>query len=244
MSVLAYNEIHHGDCLELLKDIPDNCVDMVLCDLPYGTTYASWDTIIPFEPMWEQVHRVAKENAALVFTSAQPFTSLLITSNLKNFKYTWVWEKPNAKGHFNAKKRPMQAHEDICVFYRSQPTYNPQMTSGHVRKTTTRDKSVNSELYQKNTKTTSYDSTDRYPRSVQIFSQDTQKSSLHPTQKPVLLFEYLIKTYTNPGDLVLDFVIGSGTTGVAAIQTGRNFLGIEKEEKYIKIAKERTCTKP
>lgn len=228
-----------GDCLENMKDIPDGSVDMVLTDPPYGTTTCKWDSIIPLEPMWEQLKRVIKPNAVIVMTAAQPFTSNLIMSNPKMFKYTWVWEKPSAKGHFNAKKRPMVAHEDIVVFYNKQPTYNPQMTHNHVRKTATKDKSLNSEVYGDNTKTVTYDSTSRYPRSVQIFKQDTQKSSLHPTQKPVELMEYLIKTYTDEGGTVLDFTMGSGTTGVAAKNLNRDFIGIELDETYFNISKDR-----
>lgn len=240
------NKLIHGDCLEVMPQLIDEGVkvDMILADVPYGTTQCKWDSIIDLEEMWKLADQISEENAAKVFTASQPFTTTLISSNIDNFKYCWVWEKPAAKGHFNAKKRPMVAHEDIAVFYHSQPTYNPIKTYGHVRKSATKEKSLNSEVYNNNTKTVSYDSTERYPRSVQVFKQDTQKSSLHPTQKPVVLMEYLIKTYTNEGDTVLDFTMGSGTTCLAAKNLNRQYIGIEKEQEYYDIAIERlqgTC---
>ena len=228
-----------GDCLEKMKEIPDGSVDMVLADPPYGTTACNWDSVIPLEPMWEQLKRVIKPNGAIVMTASQPFTSALVCSNIAWFKYDWVWEKPSAKGHLNAKKQPMRAHESVLVFYNKQSTYNPQMTTGHVRKTSTKHKDLNSEVYNPNTKTVTYDSSERYPRSVQLVKQDTQKSSLHPTQKPVALMEYLIKTYTNENETVLDFTMGSGTTGVACKNLNRSFIGIELDEEYFKIAQDR-----
>ena len=229
-----------GDCLEVMKDITDGSVDMVLTDPPYGTTACKWDSVIPFEPMWEQLRRVTKKNGAIVLMAAQPFTSALVMSNVKMFKYDWVWEKPTATGHLNAKKMPMRAHEEVLVFYKRLPVYNPQKTKGH--------KPVNS--YTKHTSdgdcygATSLGisgggSTERYPRSVKLFSSDKQKSALHPTQKPVALMEYLIKTYTNEGDTVLDFTMGSGTTGVACVNTRRDFIGIELDENYFGIAQGR-----
>lgn len=215
-----------GDCLQRMRELPDASVDMVLADLPYGTTRCAWDAVIPFEPLWEQYQRVAKPAAAIVLCSAQPFTSLLVASNLDDYRYEWIWEKGNATGFLNAKKQPLRAHETVQVFYRRQPTYNPQMTSGHVRKTTSR-KTVNSEVYGKALSLTAYDSTDRYPRSVQFFSSDKQKGSHHATQKPVSWMEFLIRTYTNEGDLVLDNTMGSGTTGVACLRSSRSFVGIE-----------------
>ena len=228
-----------GDCLERMKEIQDGSVDMVLADVPYGTTACAWDSIIPLETMWEQLNRIVKPNGAIVMTAAQPFTSVLVCSNLDMFKYDWVWEKPHAKGHLNAKKQPMRAHESILVFYNKQPTYNPEMTDGHTRKVSFKRKELNSDVYNKNTADVSYDSTKRYPRSVQLIKQDTQKCSLHPTQKPVALMEYLIKTYTNEGETVLDFTFGSGTTGVACANLNRKFIGIEMDDKYFDIAKER-----
>lgn len=228
----------HGDCIELMKTIPDGSVDMVLTDPPYGTTECKWDCIIDIKSMWVELERIIKPSAAIVLTSAQPFTSILVCSNQKLFKYDLIWDKPSGTGFFNAKKMPLRNHENILVFYKKLPTYNPQMTHGHKRKTAVK-KEVNSECYGKAFKKTNYDSTSRYPRSIQTFSSDKQKSNLHPTQKPVSLMEWLIKTYTNEGDVVLDFAMGSGTTGVACRNLNRNFMGIELDENYFNIAKER-----
>lgn len=227
-----------GDCLERMKEIESGTVDMILCDLPYGTTCCSWDAVIPFEPLWEQYERVIKENGAIVLFAAQPFTAVLATSNLKLFRYEWIWEKPAATGFFNAHFQPLRAHENILVFYKAKPTFNPIKTFGHERKTAKR-KDIGSEHYSKQVNIKSYDSTERYPRSVQLFSSDKQKSNFHPTQKPVALCEYLIRTYTNEGETVLDNTMGSGTTGVACVNTGRSFIGIEQEQKYFDIAKDR-----
>lgn len=228
-----------GNCLERMKEIPDECIDLILTDPPYGTTACKWDSVLPLEPMWDQLRRVIKPNGVIIMTAAQPFTSILVCSNLDMFKYDWVWEKPSAKGHLNAKKQPMRAHESVLVFYKKQPTYNPIMTDGHVRKVSFKRKTLSSNVYNKNTSDTSYDSTKRYPRSVQLIKQDTQKSSLHPTQKPVELMEYMIKTYTDEGETVLDFTMGSGTTGIACVNTGRKFVGIELDGDYFNVAKER-----
>ena len=227
-----------GDCLQVLAEIQGGTADMVLADLPYGTTECAWDSVIPFEPLWAELLRVTKEDAAIVLTAAQPFTSRLVMSMPDLFRYEWIWEKGNATGFLNAKKQPLRAHESALVFYRKQPTYNPQMTSGHERKTTSR-KSVNSECYGKALQLTSYDSTERYPRSVQFFSSDKQSGSYHPTQKPVALMEYLIRTFTDPGMTVLDCTMGSGTTGVAALRSGRKFVGIEIDPGYFGTAQER-----
>ena len=227
-----------GDCLERMKEIETGTVDMILCDLPYGTTCCSWDAVIPFEPLWKQYERVIKENGAIVLFAAHPFTAVLATSNLKLFRYEWIWEKPAATGFFNAQFQPLRAHENILVFYKAKPTFNPIKTFGHERKTAKR-KDIGSEHYGKQVKIKSYDSTERYPRSVQLFSSDKQKANFHPTQKPVALCEYLIRTYTNEGETVLDNTMGSGTTGVACVNTGRSFIGIEQEQKYFEIAQER-----
>ncbi len=227
-----------GDCLERMKQIEMGTVDMILCDLPYGTTCCSWDAVIPFEPLWEQYERVIKENGAIVLFAAQPFAAVLATSNLKLFRYEWIWEKPAATGFFNAHFQPLRAHENILVFYKSKPTFNPIKTFGHERKTAKR-KDIGSEHYGKQVNIKAYDSTERYPRSVQLFSSDKQKSNFHPTQKPVALCEYLIRTYTNAGETVLDNTMGSGTTGVACVNTGRSFIGIEQDKKYFDIAQER-----
>lgn len=229
-----------GDCLELMKRIPDGSVDMILCDLPYGTTCNKWDSVLPLDALWEQYRRIAKPNAAIVLTAQTPFDKVLGASNLDMLRYEWVWEKTNATGHMNAKRAPMKAHENVLVFYDRQPTYNPQKTYGHRRKTAIADRQrLQSECYGQQFGTTSYDSTERYPRSVQTFASDKQRVRLHPTQKPVALMEYLIKTYTNEGETVLDNCMGSGTTGVACVNTGRRFIGIEKEEKYFEVAKSR-----
>lgn len=227
-----------GDCLERMKEIPSGSIDLVLCDMPYGTTECKWDSVLDLKYVWEQLNRIKKKDTAVVLTASQPFTSVLVCSNLKQFKYDLVWDKPAGTGFFNAKKMPLRNHESVLVFYDKLPTYNPQMTHGHARKTAVK-KEVNSECYGKAFKKTNYDSTSRYPRSIQKFSSDKQKSNLHPTQKPLLLMEWLIKTYSNVGDTVLDFTMGSGTTGLAAKKLNRNFIGIELDENYFNIAKER-----
>jgi DNA modification methylase len=232
------NELFHGDCLEIMPTIMSGTVDLILCDLPYGTTQCAWDSIIPFKPLWEQYCRLIKENGVIVLSSAQPFTSMLIASNLDMFRYEWIWEKGAATGFLNAKLQPLRAHENICVFYKKKPTFNPQMTHGHERRTSKR-KTVDSECYGKALKLTDYNSTSRYPRDVQFFSSDKQLGSFHPTQKPVALMEYLIRTYTNENDSVLDNCMGSGTTGVACVNTKRKFIGIEKEKQYFDVAAQR-----
>ena len=230
-----------GDCLERIKEIPSGSVDMVLADPPYGTTQCKWDSIIDLDIMWEQLKRIVKPTGAIVMTASQPFTSVLVTSNLKMFKYSLCWEKTTATGHLNAKKMFMRAHEDILVFYSKPPTYNPQKTHGHKRKTANNvDRgALQSDVYGNEKGVTNYSSTSRYPRSVIKTSTDKQKSKLHPTQKPVALMEYLIKTYTNENETVLDFTMGSGTTGVAAKNLNRKFIGIEMDKGYFNIAKER-----
>lgn len=234
--------LFHGDCFDILPTIAAGSIDLVCADVPYGTTECKWDSVLDLDDMWREIYRVAKPNAAIVIFSAQPFTSVLVASNLKHWKTEWIWEKPHATGFLNAKKQPMRAHENIQVFYRKQPTYNPQMTHGHVRKTSKRG-SPNTDVYGSANQLVSYDSTSRYPRDVQKFSSDKQKQSLHSTQKPVALLRYLIETYSNPGEMVLDFTMGSGTAGVACEQSGRKFIGIEKDIKYFEIAKERiACT--
>ncbi|RKQ38547.1 site-specific DNA-methyltransferase [Enterobacter sp. R1(2018)] len=221
-------KLFHADCFDVFPQIGDGTIDLVLADIPYGTTQCRWDSVLDLHRMWKELYRVAKPNAAIVLFSAQPFTSVLVSSNLKHWKTEWIWEKPHATGFLNAKKQPMRAHENIQVFYRKQPTFNPQMTHGHVRKTARRG-SPNTDVYGSANKPVSYDSTSRYPRDVQIFSSDKQKQSLHSTQKPLALLKYIIETYSNPGDTVLDFTTGSGGTGVACKDTGRPFIGIEKD---------------
>lgn len=234
-----------GDCLERMKEIPDGSVDMILCDLPYGTTACKWDTVIPFEPLWAQYRRIAKKNAAIVLTASQPFTTALIASNMRDFRYCWVWDKALPTGHLNAKRQPLRVTEDVAVFYREQPTYVPQKTSGHKRKVA-RTQYVKSgdgsQVYGAESRDTFYDSTERYPTGIIEISNARQVGKVHPTQKPVALMEYLIRTYTQEGETVLDNCMGSGTTGVACVNTNRNFIGIEKDEKYFEIARARIET--
>ena len=231
--------LYNGDCLEILSQLETDSIDMLFVDLPYGTTKCKWDICISLESLWEQYNRVCKANAAMVFTSAQPFTSVLINSNIKNFKYTWVWEKSKASGYLNAKNMPMKAHEDICVFYRKPPTYNPQMWKGEPYNKGKAHRPT--EVYGKQVATlVKNDSGMRYPRTVQYFkTAESEGKTTHPTQKPIALCEYFIKTYSNVGDTILDNTMGTGATGVAAIRNSRNFIGIELEEKYFQIAKER-----
>lgn len=233
------NKVTQGDCLEVMHEIPDKSVDMILCDLPYGTTQCKWDVIIPFDLLWSEYNRVIKDNGAIVLFGSEPFSSTLRLSNIKNYKYDWVWDKVKGTGFLNAKRQPMRNHELVSVFYKKQCTYNPQKTTGHKLKKSYRSKELQTEVYGEMNNDYVYESSERYPRSIQVFSTDTQNSSLHPTQKPVALCEYLIKTYTNEGGIVLDNCIGSGTTAVAAINTGRNFIGIEREPEYVDIANKR-----
>ena len=232
-------ELWKGDCLELMNDIPDKSVDCIITDLPYGTTQCKWDTIIPFEQLWRQYNRIIKDNGAIVLFGTEPFSSHLRLSNLKNYKYDWIWDKVKGTGFLNAKRQPMRNHELISVFYKKQCTYNPQKTYGHKMKKSYRSKDLQTDVYGEMKNDYTYESTERYPRSIQVFSTDTQNSSLHPTQKPVALIEYLIKTYTNDGELVFDSCMGSGTTGVACINTNRRFIGIELDNNYFEIAKNR-----
>ena len=232
-------QLFSGDCLEVMKGIPAKSVDMVLCDLPYGTTRCKWDAVIPFDPLWEEYHRIVKPNGAIVLFAAEPFASFLRISNIKHYKYDWIWDKVKGTGFLNAKKQPMRNHEVVCVFYRKQCTYNPQKTTGHKKKTAFRAQHLKTDVYGDTKDNVFYSSTERYPRSVQVFSTDTQKSALHPTQKPVALLEYLVRTYTNEGETVLDNCMGSGSTGVACVRAGRRFIGIEKDEHFFQVAKDR-----
>ncbi|PLF82222.1 DNA-methyltransferase [Klebsiella quasipneumoniae] len=234
--------LHNADCFDVFPKIASGTVDLVCADIPYGTTQCRWDSVLDLALMWEHLYRIVKPSAAIVLFSAQPFTSVLINSNLRDWRSEWIWEKGNATGFLNAKKQPLRAHENIEVFYRRQPTYNPQFTHGHERRTSKR-KTVNSECYGKALTLTKYDSTSRYPRDVQFFSSDKQTGNYHPTQKPLSLVQYLIETYSNPGDTVLDFTMGSGTAGVACQQTERNFIGIEKDAAIYRTACERMGVK-
>ena len=234
------NTVIQGDCLIEMKNIPDKSIDMILADLPYGTTACKWDTVIPFEPLWEQYKRIIKNNGAIVLTASQPFTSALVMSNIKMFRYSLVWDKVNKyTGAFNANKMPMKRHEDILVFYLKLPTYNPQFRKG-VPYSVTRPKGKGEYVggLGKSSKLLKSDGEKAYPGSV-IRIEGQAHISNHPTQKPVALFEYLIKTYTNEGDLVLDNAAGSGTTGIACKNLNRNYILIEKEPQYIEIINKR-----
>ena len=233
----------HGNCLEKMKDIESGSVDMILTDLPYGTTRNSWDTVIPFEPMWGQYNRVIKSNGAIVLFAQTPFDKILGASNIGMLKYEWIWEKNKATGHLNAKKMPMKAHENILVFYKQLPVYNPQ---GLIEK-----KKPTINKGNRGTKTggaggSNYGISNKdavqthtgYPRDIIYFAVDS-KAEFHPTQKPVTLLEYLIKTYTNEEETVLDSCMGSGSTGVACKNLGRHFIGIEMDDKYFEIAEDR-----
>ena len=231
-------KLMQGDCLELMKDIPDSSVDMILADLPYGTTACSWDTIIPFEPLWEQYERVIKDNGAIVLTASQPFTSALVMSNPKLFRYEWVWDKVKPSTGLHAKHQPLRQHESVLIFSKRKATYKPIMTKADERKETIT--SSNGEAFGGAKVTRRHDNKGKsYPRSILTLSNANQRGKVHPTQKPVPLFEYIIKTYTNEGDTVLDNVMGSGTTGVACKNLNRNFIGMELDEEYFKIATER-----
>ena len=229
----------HGDCLELMNDIPDKSVDMILCDLPYGVTQCKWDAIIPFDKLWEQYNRIIKNNGAVVLFGSEPFTSLLICSNLKNFKYNWIWQKNKTTGFLNAKKQPLNDNETISVFYKKQCTYNPQMTVAEKTYKRGMAKRSKSDCYGEEKDFVQIETGLRYPKRIQYFNNNHTREQLHPTQKPVELLEYLIKTYTNEDEVVLDNCMGSGSTGVACINANRRFIGMEIEEKYFEIAKDR-----
>ena len=234
-------ELFHGDCLDVMRDIPDGSIDMILCDLPYGTTACAWDTVIPFAPLWEQYKRIIRPNGAIVLFGSQPFTTELIHSNIKSFKFLWVWDKKFAGNFALSRYQPQKIHEDICVFSTGACRFFPQVV--------VRDKPIKHGANKCASESSAiahakdgyvgkiYDS--KNPESIIRISNRSEKRGLHPTQKPVALCEYLIRTYTNEGETVLDNCMGSGTTGVACLRTMRNFIGIEKEEKYFKIASER-----
>ena len=232
----------HGDCLELMKQIEDKSIDMILCDLPYGTTACKWDTIIPFEPLWEQYNRIIKDNGAIVLFGSEPFSSALRMSNIKDYKYDIYWEKERLTNINQVKRRVGKTIENICVFYKSQCTYNPQMIKydGKPRTNKVKNGKLGQLTDQQEKKVIEYiDNGWRYPTQVWKYQRDCLKSNLHPTQKPVLLLENLINTFSNENDLVLDNCMGSGSTGVACVNTNRNFIGIELDEGYFNIAKER-----
>ena len=230
----------HGDCLEVMKTIPDASIDAIITDPPYGTTACKWDSIIPFEPMWEQLKRIIKPNGAIVLFGSQPFTSALVMSNPKMFKYEWVWNKIMVTNFAMAKKQPLRCVENILLFYSNQPTYNPQFNNEKTKKPFGKISTSKSEVC--GNLGLKKQSGVGYPKNILTFPRPNNLSkdgNLHPTQKPVALLEYLIKTYTNENDTVLDFTMGSGTTGVACKNLNRNFIGIEKDDNYFKIASDR-----
>jgi site-specific DNA-methyltransferase (adenine-specific) len=227
-----------GDCLELMKTIPDKSISMILADPPYGTTACKWDSIIPLEPMWTQLKRIIKPNGAIVMTASQPFTTTLISSNMKMFKYCWVWDKVKPSTGLHAKVMPLRSTEDIAVFGKGKVKYFPQMSDKKVRVEYKNDN--NGEAFGGARVKRKHDNGGQgYPKNLLTLSNANQKDRKHPTQKPVALMEYMIKTYTNEGETVLDFAMGSGTTGVACANLGRDFIGIELDEKYFNIAQER-----
>lgn len=249
-------ELIHGDCLEKMKDIPDGSIDMILCDLPYGTTACKWDVVIPFEPLWEQYKRIIKKNGAIALFGSEPFSSYLRMSNIKQFKYDWYWEKDRAANWLFGNKMPLKTFEVISVFYDKQPLYNPQKVanptgvskrhmSKNPSKITANVRSVMGESWKEtvmgdsmNYHGKTYEPDKLLPRQ-KIYCAREPRGKVHPTQKPVALLEYLIKTYTNEGETVLDNCMGSGSTGVACKNLNRNFIGIEKDETYFNIAKKR-----
>jgi len=236
-----YVTIYNGDCLKLMTDIPDGSIDAIITDPPYGTTACKWDSVIPFDLMWEQLNRIIKPNGAIVLTASQPFTSALVMSNIKMFKYEWIWKKTKATGFFDAKKRPLNDYEDVLVFFNKQPVYNPQMTKAEKVYKRGFVKRKKSDCYGEEKDFKQKETGLRYPKRIIEVGNANTKDIVHPTQNPVALMEYLIKTYTNENETVLDFTMGSGSTGVACKHLNRKFIGIEKEERYCEIGAKRMC---
>lgn len=240
---MELNKTHFGDCLELMSNIENKSIDMIFCDLPYGTTKAKWDSVIDLPKLWKHYERIIKDNGSIILFAQTPFDKVLGASNLKLLRYEWIWEKTAATGHYNAKKMPMKAHENILVFYKKLPLYNPQKTEGHspVNSYTKYIETQNKgELYNKATREVAGGgNTDRYPRSVLMYPSDKQKSKLHSTQKPVALCKYMIETYTNEGMIVLDNAAGSGSIGFSAKELKRNWINIENDKKQYEICKQR-----
>jgi len=232
-------DLRLGDCLELMKLIPDKSIDAIICDLPYGTTQNKWDNVIPFDLLWKQYERIIKDNGAIVLTASQPFTSALIMSNPKIYKYNWVYSKNKSTGFLNAKKQPLNDYEDICVFYKKQCTYNPQMTIAETIYKRGEVKRKKSDCYGNEKDYKQEDNGLRYPKRIQYFNNNQTQDQIHSTQKPIPLMEYLIKTYTNENDTILDNTFGSCTTGIACINTNRNFIGIENNKEYFNISLKR-----
>lgn len=236
---MELNKIYNEDCLEGMKRIPDKSVDMILCDLPYGVTACKWDSVIPFEPLWEQYNRIIKDNGAVVLFGSEPFSSNLRMSNIENFKYKWTWIKNQATNHLHAKRMPMRKTEDINVFFKNSSWYNPQKTYGHIPTSSAKGCSNGVIYHGKNIRDYKGGDTSRMPIDVLEFNCVNNYAKVHPNEKPVDLFEYLIKTYTNEGETVLDNCMGSGTTAIACINTNRNYIGFELDKGYYDIANER-----
>lgn len=233
-----------GDCLEQMNSIPDHSVDMVLCDLPYGTTRNKWDVRIDLDSLWQAYKRVCTPQAASALTAIQPFTSMFVMSNLSEFRYEWIWEKSNAVGFLNAARAPLRCHESILLFSQKRTLYNPQKTAGHLIKRVKASYADHGPTYNKSQSVRApYESTERFPRDVLKFPKDNRMKKLHPTQKPVALMEYLIRTYTKEGMRVLDNCMGSGTTGIACLATGRKFIGIENDRNMFDLAVDRIQSK-
>ena len=244
-------KLYKGDCLEIMKEIPDGSVDAIITDPPYGTTACKWDCVIDFDKMWDQLNRIIKPNGAIVLFGSEPFSSALRMSNIKNYKYDWKWDKIRPSNFLNAKRQPLRRHEDICIFYKKQCTYNRQFTDKNIKdqrpnERETRKKFIDKESQKHTAKhkvgfSDDWDYTKTNPQSIISFLKGEKKGSKfkHPTQKPIALMEYLIKTYTNENETVLDFTMGSGSTGVAAKNLNRNFIGIEMDDNYFKIATDR-----
>ena len=234
-------DLRLGDCLEVMKTIEDNSIDAVVCDPPYGTTSCKWDSVIDFDLMWEQLNRIIKPNGAIVLFGSEPFSSALRMSNIKNYRYDLIWNKIRAAGFLNANRMPLKQHENISLFYKKLPTYNPQKyIDKPYDKTKYNGKDMKENVLGSYVSKSEKNNGERFPKSILTFSQNWKRQDqIHPTQKPVELMEYLIKTYTNENETVLDFTMGSGSTGVAAKNLNRNFIGIEKDEKYFEIAQNR-----
>ena len=235
-------DLRQGDCLEVMKTIPDGSIDAIITDPPYGTTACKWDSVIPFEPMWEQLNRIIKPNGAIVLFGSEPFSSALRMSNIKNYKYDWKWLKSRTTGFQMVKKRPMKDYEDVIIFYKKQPTYyNTELIElDKPVKSWRKNGKGGNNLNEVKTNKNRVQKFTNFNRQTLKFNNEHNVGKLtHPTQKPVALMEYLIKTYTNEGETVLDFTMGSGSTGVAAKNTNRKFIGIEQDTNYFNIAKER-----
>jgi DNA modification methylase len=232
-------QLIHGDCLEKMKDIPDKSIDMILCDLPYGTTKCKWDIVIPFDKLWEQYNRIIKDKGAILLFGSEPFSSKLRISNLRMYKYDWIWKKTKAQGFLNSKKMPLNDYENICVFYKRLPVYNPQgIIYGNFQNDRKSKYNKGEDIYGKE-KEFGISHMSNFPKQIIEFSNPSGKGQLHPTQKPIKLLEYLLMTYSLENETVLDNCMGSGSTGIACVNTKRNFIGIEKDAHYFEIARNR-----